>query len=312
MRFFLLLLGILLLVNSCYQDKSPVTVYKKERPVICDSVPKEIPEYVSRRNFFWIDRDFLEIVPGVFLICRGVSEKYYLDKVIRGKIVLKNVSSDTPFEGVAPGKPFYSVYVEDRMGNLLDYYPKQTDSVAFHFSLKKGDSLVQYFAWPQVEFVYPYRDTHSMIKTYAYEHFMYISMQGNDTLATHWIRKKIVIVSKGNYFSTCLARNLFYPDCWVYDFFVRNRSRTDSVLQLVQPFPLELRWYKGGRLIQVKRFPLDSSQIYLPALSTRRFRFPLLRDDPVFQELPPAPYDLVAVLKTTGAIFADTSSFTFR
>jgi len=76
----------------------------------------------------------------------------------------------------------------------------------------------------------------SGLYAYARSYNMYLSFDGHDSLYTHYIRKQINILPEGDRFSCRVYRNYYYKDCYVYDFFLRNRFPDDTTIVLIHFF----------------------------------------------------------------------------
>jgi hypothetical protein len=211
------------------------------------------------------------------------------------------VSSDTIFEGRARGDPYYHYCVEDMDNNFVDYSPRWSTPVFIDYSLEKGDSTYQDIYW--------YQRTNSSLKAYTRSYFMYITLEGHDSLAKHYVRKNITLVPNGDRYSVKFHRNYYYPSCYVYDFLLRNRFPDDTTLTLIHPNTLSLEWYNKfpDSLVKTQSFNLNYSSIDLRGFSTWRYRLLFDFTDPELQDLYESSYKVIVKLRTEGQTFIDST-----
>ncbi|RMF59018.1 MAG: hypothetical protein D6748_07375 [Calditrichaeota bacterium] len=289
-----------ILVSACKVDKTPLKSYPVNDANVCDSVSmyEWFSDYISKSKEVFTDKDTLEVVPGVVLICKGVTGEYALNEPITGTIVLKNISCDTAFSGTPLGSPYYMLWVEDSLNNLVDYSPKIQDPNLPHYRLEIGDSVKQSFSWHQ----HPYKAPPVKVPTGRYH--LYISIEGHDSLYHRWIRKKITLLPQGDRFASSLQQNFHYPDCYIYDFFITNRFPDETTLVVTHPNPIELHWTTfQDSLIAIQYLPFQEEMIHIPGHTTWKYRFQLNPEDSEIQALMSSAYYLKVIIHTTNRDF---------
>jgi hypothetical protein len=297
---FFIILSFLLI--NCVSDKTPLKP-ERLRKGICDSIPYNNPcidtSYISRSNYKYSDNDSIEVVPGVFIICKGVTGDYRVGEKISGRVILKNVSCNTTFRGMARGYPYYYYFVEEMSEELICFSPGATDPVLVHYNLDVGDSVYQDFAW--------YHSTYSGLYAYARSYNMYLSFDGHDSLYTHYIRKQINILPEGDRFSCRVYRNYYYKDCYVYDFFLRNRFPDDTTIVLIHPNTVIMEWYRSypDSLLKTQYFEFSEYFLPLKGFSTWRYRRLIDFNSPDLRGLNQDLYKVRFILKVDGRNFED-------